>query len=89
MINNKPTYNEIMNALECCWHDTKCVGDECPFFEPVGDCVPLIAMETIDIINNQNAEIERLNKELSITRSYIHDNGLEFDLLSYYKRNGG
>jgi hypothetical protein len=35
------------------------------------------------------AEIERLNNELKITREYLHDNGLEFDLLSYNKRNGG
>ena len=34
-------------------------------------------------------EIERLQKELKITRAYIHDNGLEWDLLSYSKRNGG
>lgn len=35
------------------------------------------------------AEIERLQGELETTRAYLHDNGLEWDLLSYSKRNGG
>jgi hypothetical protein len=38
--------------------------------------------DAIDIINQQNDELGKL-------RAYIHDNGLEWDLLSYYKRNGG
>ena len=42
-----------------------------------------------DLINRQKAEIEKLQKELETTRAYIHDNGLEWDLLSYSKRNGG
>ena len=41
-----------------------------------------------DLINRQKAEIERLQKELETTRAYIHDNGLEWDLMSK-KRNGG
>jgi protein-arginine kinase activator protein McsA len=35
------------------------------------------------------AEIEKLQGELETTRAYLHDNGLEWDLLSYSKRNGG
>ena len=31
-------------------------------------------------------EVEKLKNELTITRNYIHDNGLEWDLLSYSKR---
>ena len=42
-----------------------------------------------DLADRQKAEIERLQKELKTTRAYIHDNGLEWDLLSYSKRNGG
>ena len=29
-------------------------------------------------------ELEKLKKEYDFTREYIHDNGLEFDLLSKY-----
>ena len=39
-----------------------------------------------DEINRQKAEIEKLNKELQVTRQYIHDNGLEWDLLSKSKK---
>lgn len=45
--------------------------------------------ETDNLINRLQAENERLQKELKITRAYIHDNGFEWDLLSYSKRNGG
>ena len=46
------------------------------------------AMKQNDLIDRQKADIERWNKELNIIRAYIHDNGLEWDLLSYSKRNG-
>ena len=39
-----------------------------------------------DEIAEQQAEIERLHKELKITREYIHKSGLEWDLLSYKKK---
>lgn len=39
--------------------------------------------DAIDLINRQKAEIERLEKECKITRAYLHDNGLEWDLLSH------
>jgi hypothetical protein len=48
--------------------------------------------DVLDLINRQKAEIERLNKELETTRAYIHDNGLEYDLLAYkikQERTGG
>ena len=48
-----------------------------------------IISKSLDLISRQKAEIERFNNELKITREYLHDNGLEFDLLSYSKRNGG
>ena len=34
-------------------------------------------------------EVVRCKAELEIMRNYIHDNNLEYDLLSYSKRNGG
>jgi hypothetical protein len=83
------TDNEIIKALECC-----CGGDGgkncycCPLYE-VSPCTNALSKYALDLINRQKAEIERLQKELKITRAYIHDNGLEWDLLSYSKRNGG
>lgn len=32
-------------------------------------------------------DIENMKNELEFTRCYIHDNGLEWDLLSKYKRS--
>lgn len=39
----------------------------------------------LDLINRQKEEIERLRSEVETTRNYIHDNNLEYDLLSYNK----
>ena len=61
------TDNEIIKALECCWHEKECIGDECPLFKPINDCAPLIAMEALDLINRQKAEIERLNTIIAET----------------------
>ena len=36
--------------------------------------------------SRQKAEIEKLKEELKITREYMHENGLEWDLLSYKKK---
>lgn len=41
------------------------------------------------VIATQKAENDKLTEELKVTRQYLHDNGLEWDLLSYTKRNGG
>lgn len=32
------------------------------------------------------AELEKLKKEIQVTRDYIHDHNLEWDLMSYSKR---
>lgn len=37
----------------------------------------------INLIDRQKAEIERLQKECEITRAYIHNNGLEWGLVSH------
>ena len=34
-------------------------------------------------------DVLRMYTELETTRAYLHDNGLEWDLLSYSKRKGG
>lgn len=82
------TDNEIIKAFDCCNNKTlDC--DECPcHYKQEKPCLELDNL-VFDLINRQKAEIERLQKELKITRAYIHDNGFEWDLLSYSKRNGG
>lgn len=82
------TDNEIIKALECCCSETieKTCGD-CPLFN-VGrpDCYRILANNSLDLINRQQAELEKLKQEYDFTREYIHDNGLEWDLLSRYTR---
>ena len=80
MTDNKLTDEQIMKALECCLHS----GERCNKCELNGfhDCIALHPKDILDLINRQKAEIEMM-------RNYIHDHNLEWDLLSYSKRNGG
>jgi hypothetical protein len=43
-----------------------------------------------ELLNGQTCEalteLRRLKEELQITREFIHDHGLEWALLSYYKK---
>ena len=78
------TDNEIVKALECCANLEAC--EKCPMGSmekyDIDTCEHQIMLYSLDLINRQKAEIERLNNELKITREYLHDNGLEWDLLS-------
>ena len=59
---NKLTDNEIVKALECCI-DCKC--KECPCYKNIeGEmyCTEIDEEEILDLINRQQAEIEKLNK---------------------------
>ena len=59
------TDKEIIKALECCRKKTvfeKCPID-CPMYKFDGDCFDLMQTDIIDLINRQQAEIERLQKE--------------------------
>ena len=80
------TDNEIINALECCPYQRDCVSCDVNACDNSPNHIMKCAL---DLINRQKAEIDRLQKEMKITRAYIHDNGIEWDLLSYSKRNGG
>ena len=51
--------NEIIKALECCMNDD---CDNCP--NGFGNCEHNLAKLSIDLINRQKAEIERLQKQL-------------------------
>ena len=43
--------------------------------------------EAIFVALTKWKEYDKIKKELEFTRQYIHDNGLEFDLLSKYERS--
>lgn len=51
------TDNEIIKALECCEKQPHCTG--CPYFEKIG-CKKHLYQDALDLINRQEAEIERL-----------------------------
>ena len=52
------TDEQIIKALECCKHDD---CDNCP--NCFGNCESNLATHSLDLINRQKAEIERLEKE--------------------------
>ena len=78
---------DIIKAVECCLFQEDCT--ECPLCDDVDCCEGYMLKKVFDLISRQQAEIEKMSKELKITRDYIHYNNLEYDLLSYSKRNGG
>lgn len=57
----KYTDEQIKKALECCSGST-CRTD-CPLSSLPGPCDSVLNMHALDIINRQEAEIERLEKE--------------------------
>lgn len=72
--------NEIIKAWRCCCGPS-CNCKECPM-KGINGCWVALKYETLNLINDQKAELEMM-------RNYIHDNNLEYDFLSYFKRNGG
>lgn len=60
------TDNEIIKALECCG-DPYSVCAECPIKDDHG-CNEQLANYALDLINRQQAEIEKLKKEIQITK---------------------
>ena len=62
---------EIIKALECC-KGRLCAGKECPLFNE-GGCLVMLSSNALALINRQKAEIERLNKEISISHHLLSD----------------
>lgn len=62
-MSNKLTPEEIKKALECCTPENEsCLN--CPLINiSVPECAGILYKETLDLINRQQAEIERLEKE--------------------------
>ena len=52
------TDNEIKKALEICSNDGGCC--DCPYVSNIA-CIGIISKNALDLINRQQAEIERLN----------------------------
>ena len=67
------TDNEIIKALECCTDESYENCNECPYSTDTLSCERLKLLEdSLELINRQNAEIERLRKEVSVARdAYI------------------
>ena len=74
---NKLTPEDIKKALECCKpeNDEGCLN--CPLSDiPVEECSDILHTETINLINRQQAEIERLKinfENLQKTSKYWKD----------------
>ena len=82
------TDNEIIKGAEHCLNDN-CDCCDCLYTdkgEYAVQCMAVLIKDQLSLINRQKAEIERLEKECKTTRAYIHDNGLEWDLLSKNKK---
>lgn len=64
MSDKKLTDEEIIKVLECCAYNDGC--ERCQYSKQCDGAEHLI--NTLDLINRQKAEIERLKSELSNTR---------------------
>ena len=63
------TDNEIIKALECCTDESYENCNECPYSIDTERCERMKLLEDIlDLINHQKTEIERLKKEIQITK---------------------
>lgn len=54
------TDNEIVKALECCCKNNNCEGCPLDYLTFSSQCASELAIKSLDLINRQNAEIERL-----------------------------
>ena len=61
-MDNKLTDNEIIKALECCTNNevSSCKEKDCPFRKFCQKDIDALEKASLDLINRQKAEIERL-----------------------------
>lgn len=57
------TDNEIIKALECCAENTEGKCRECPFHKLQISCIDVLERSSLDLINRQREEIDRLKVE--------------------------
>ena len=76
------TDNEIKKALECCIKSisNRNCGD-CPLLNQ--ECIRGLPKYALDLINRQQAEIERLQTELDLAKAFYKEKEAEFSLLNY------
>lgn len=70
----KLTDKEIIKALECCRYDDYDYCEECPYRKNK-PCQENLIQDTFDLINRQQAEIERLNIRLRKEQHQFADLG--------------
>ena len=78
MTEHKFTDEEIKKALECCTHSCAACK-ECPYTDEKW-CVHELTKDALDLINRQQAEIERLkdhNKQLRYDRKKITNEAIK------------
>ena len=82
------TDKEIIKALENCFdYSPSC--EICKYDADTltsSECMGALMKDSLDLINRKYEEIEKMKNELKITRGYIHENNLEYDLLAYSKK---
>ncbi len=58
--------NEIIKALKCCAESGHC-AEHCPLDDPnddIQECTSILSAAALDLINRQNAEIEKLKQDI-------------------------
>lgn len=83
------TDNEIIKAMQCViGNDVSC--SECEYQKalPFPSCRRMCAKNALDLINRQNAEIERLDQESCILEEELEDRSKDiYDLISKERSN--
>ena len=67
-MDNKMTDDEIKQALECCHNNDNKTCRRC-YFRQDRYCREILAEHALDLINRQQAEIERLEKENEVMKT--------------------
>lgn len=70
---NKLTPEEIIKALECCGNVVTSTCKGCPYhITHNANCVKALMHDALDLINRQQAEIEKLKHEREVLLEDIH-----------------
>ena len=79
MTDKKPTDSEIVKALECCASVDNGCSTDCPLYGGDDSCFSTLLKPTLDLINRQKAEIERLLKIEKKMHTWIFLNSYDED----------
>lgn len=85
------TDNEIIKALECCCAKENCEVvscEKCPL-EKHYECTDIMFHETLDLINRQKEEIERLGKGFTADADYFaseYDNNIKAEAIKEFAK---